>query len=37
MERADVWREAFGLTINDNQGLIQLFDERIKNLYGGMI
>ncbi len=37
MERADIWKEVFGITINDNQGLIQLFDERIKNLYGGML
>jgi len=37
MERADIWKEVFGLTIQDNESLIQLFDKRIKNLYGGML
>ena len=37
MERADIWKEVFGLTLNDNQGLIQLFDKRIRDLYGGML
>ncbi len=37
MERADIWKEVFGIAIKDNQGLIQLFDKRIRNLYGGML
>ncbi len=37
MERADIWKEVFGITMKDSEGLIQLFDKRIKNLYGGMI
>lgn len=35
MEREDVWREATGITISDNEGLISLFDARIRTLYGG--
>lgn len=37
MERADIWKEVFGITLKDNEGLIQLFDARIKNLYGGTL
>ncbi len=37
MERADIWKEVFGMTLKDNEGLIQLFDTRIKNLYGGTL
>lgn len=37
MERSDVWRESTGIELNDNEGLIRLFDERISNLYGGML
>ena len=37
MERADIWKEVFGIALKDNEGLIRLFDKRIKNLYGGMV
>ncbi len=37
MERADVWKEALGIEMKDNGSLIGLFDERIKNVYGGML
>jgi len=37
MERADVWKEALGIDMKDSEGLIGLFDERIKNVYGGML
>ncbi|OPY75255.1 MAG: Spore photoproduct lyase [Syntrophorhabdus sp. PtaU1.Bin058] len=37
MEREDVWRKVTGMTVRDNEALIGLFDERIKNLYGGNI
>ncbi len=35
MERGDVWREATGIALRDNAGLIRLFDHRIRTLYGG--
>lgn len=37
MERTDVWKEALGIEMKDNGSLIGLFDERIKNVYGGML
>ncbi len=37
MERSDIWKEVFGLSMQDNLSLIQLFDNRLKNLYGGML
>ncbi|MBA4391363.1 MAG: hypothetical protein C0399_10550 [Syntrophus sp. (in: bacteria)] len=37
MERNDVWHEVTGLEIANNEGLIGLFDKRIKNLYGGTL
>jgi len=37
MERADVWREALGMEMKDSEALIGLFDERIKNAYGGTL
>ncbi len=37
MERADVWKEALGIDLKDSEGLIGLFDERVKNLYGGTL
>lgn len=37
MEREDVWRKVTGMTVRDDEDLIGLFDERIKNLYGGNI
>jgi hypothetical protein len=37
MERADVWKEALGVEMKDNESLMGLFDERIKNVYGGML
>jgi len=37
MEREDVWRKVTGMTVKDDDDLMTLFDERIKNLYGGNI
>ncbi|OPY02031.1 MAG: Spore photoproduct lyase [Syntrophorhabdus sp. PtaB.Bin184] len=37
MERADVWQEALGIDMKDSEGLVGLFDERVKNLYGGTL
>lgn len=37
MERADVWRESTGIELKDSEGLIGLFDKRIKNIYGGTL
>lgn len=37
MERPDVWREAMTVEMRDNESLMGLFDERIKNLYGGTL
>ncbi len=37
MEREDVWRKVTGMTVKDDDALMTLFDERIKNLYGGNI
>ena len=37
MEREDVWRKVTGMTVKDDDALMTLFDERIKNLYGGKI
>jgi len=37
MERAGVWKEALGIDMKDTEGLTGLFDERIKNVYGGTL
>lgn len=37
MERADVWKEAMGVNIDNNEQLIRMFDERIAQLYGGRL
>ncbi len=37
MERSDVWQEVTGKSPENNEGLVNLFDERIKNLYGGSL
>ena len=37
MERADVWRESTGIELEDNEGLMGLFDKRVKNIYGGLL
>ncbi len=37
MEREDVWHKVTGMRVKDDEALIRLFDERIKNLYGGSI
>lgn len=37
MEREDVWHKVTGMTVGHDESLIGLFDERIKNLYGGSI
>lgn len=37
MEREDVWRDVAGITLEDNEALTGLFDDRIKNIYGGNI
>lgn len=37
MEREDVWYKVTGMTVNNDEALIGLFDERIKKLYGGNI
>lgn len=37
MERADVWKAATGMTVETNGDLINLFDNRIHELYGGML
>jgi spore photoproduct lyase len=37
MERDDVWQEVTGKGLKNNEDLITLFDERIKNLYGGSL
>jgi spore photoproduct lyase len=37
MERDDVWQEVTGKGLRNNEDLINLFDERIKNLYGGSL
>jgi len=34
MERQDVWKEVTGLHLTDSEALIELFDDRIKTLYG---
>jgi spore photoproduct lyase len=37
MERSDVWRDALGRKHMTNEGLADLFDDRIKMLYGGAL
>ncbi|MEN6616012.1 MAG: spore photoproduct lyase family protein [Syntrophorhabdus sp.] len=37
MERADVWKQALGIEMKDNNDLTDLFDKRIHTLFGGAI
>ena len=37
MERDDIWEYVFGTRLNDSEGLVRLFDSRIKKLYGGLL
>jgi spore photoproduct lyase len=37
MERADVWKTVTGITLERNEDLINLFDKRIHDLYGGIL
>ena len=37
MERSDIWREVTGMDIINNEGLIKLFDRRVRDLYGDRI
>jgi len=37
MERKDIWRSVTGMTPEDNEALMGLFDSRIKTLYGGIL
>ena len=36
MERADVWKTVTGITLDESEGLIALFDKRIHDFYGGI-
>jgi spore photoproduct lyase len=37
MERPDVWREATGVDVATTEGLVALFDGRVKKFYGGAL
>jgi len=37
MERSDVWRSALGREVGGSEALADLFDERVKTLYGGVL
>ena len=37
MERSDVWKAVTGINLDNNEGLIKLFDKRIHDLYGGAL
>jgi len=37
MERSDVWKTVTGISLDDNQGLVRLFDKRIHDVYGGIL
>jgi spore photoproduct lyase len=37
MERPDVWKSAYGMDVKVSDELIHLFDNRIKQLYGGRL
>jgi len=37
MERADVWKAVTGITLDGSEDLIKLFDNRIHDLYGGIL
>ena len=37
MERPDVWDEVTGTELRESESLISLFDERIREFYGGSI
>ncbi len=37
MERPDVWREVTGMDVATTEGLVALFDKRVKKFYGGAL
>jgi spore photoproduct lyase len=37
MERPDVWREVTGMDVATTEGLVTLFDARVKKFYGGVL
>jgi spore photoproduct lyase len=37
MERSDIWKAVTGIALDDNEGLIKLFDKRIHDIYGGIV
>mgnify|MGYP001078533804 CR=1 FL=1 len=37
MEREDLWKAVTGMTIQDDESLIRLFDRRIETIYGGRL
>lgn len=37
MERSDIWKTVTGITLNENEDLVKLFDNRIHDIYGGLL
>ena len=37
MERPDIWREVTGMDVATTEGLVALFDKRVKKFYGGAL
>jgi spore photoproduct lyase len=37
MERSDIWKTVTGITLDDSEDLVKLFDNRIHDLYGGIL
>jgi spore photoproduct lyase len=37
MERADIWRQVTGTEVTATEGLVALFDRRVKEFYGGVL
>ena len=37
MERPDIWREVTGTDVATTEGLVALFDKRVKKFYGGAL
>jgi hypothetical protein len=37
MERPDIWREVTGMDVATTEGLVALFDGRVKKFYGGAL
>ena len=37
MERPDIWGEVTGMDVATTEGLVALFDKRVKNFYGGAL